>query len=65
MYWIGWVVERGDPISSASDNSAVGLQIAYRIPNDGNTVVDDLFAGLSELAVPTCLCRQIDNHGSG
>jgi hypothetical protein len=65
MYWIEWVVETGDPAGSASGNSAVSLQIAYRIPNDGDAIVNDLLARLGKLAVSTCLCCQVDNHRSG
>jgi hypothetical protein len=65
MYWIGWGVVRGDPAWSAFGNSVVGLQIAHRIPNDSDTIVYDLLAGLGKLAVSTCLCRQVDNDRSG
>jgi hypothetical protein len=37
----------------------------HRITDDCYTVVDDLLAGLGELTVPTCLCSQVDNDGSG
>ena len=65
MYWIEWVVEMRDPISSASSISAVDLQIAHCITNDSDAVVNDLLAGLGKLAVSTGLSCQVDNHRSG
>jgi hypothetical protein len=41
------------------------LQIAHRITNDSDTVVNDLLTGLSKLAITTCLCCQVDNNRSG
>jgi len=36
-----------------------------RVPNDSNAIVDDLFARLGKLTVPTGLRCQVDNDRSG
>jgi hypothetical protein len=64
MYWIGWVVEKGDPIASAIRIREVVLPITDCVSNDSNTIIDNLLARLGQLAVSTCLRRQVDNDRS-
>jgi hypothetical protein len=57
MYWIGWAVEREDPVASASGIKVEASQVADRISNDSDTIIDNLLARLGQLAVSTRLRR--------